>query len=768
MRALTVGMVTPNAVVVGLLVLSVLSASSAVAGGVVGNGKRISCTEGALDAALAGGGSVTFNCGARPFKLTVTTPKTIAADTSLDGGGRLKLSGGGKVQIFRVNEGVTLSLSNATFSGGSTAFGISLGGAIENYGTVIVTNSTCSRNRGYLGGAIANYGALTVTNCTFFGNSAEQGGAISNYGALAVTGSTFSRNGSTGFGGGGAISSYDSMLAPTVTITNSMFSRNRASGSGGGGAINSDTPLTVTDTTFSHNSALRGSGGAISNGGDAGGTLTVTNCTFFRNRATGNTDDIDGLGGAIANGATLTVTNSTFSRNSAVRGGAIFSSGDATLESTTVANSSRGANCVGTITDGGHNLRWPMSDTSCVGNFGAPSLTALEDDATPTPTLETPTVAPATPTPHYKADAEAYVLTTDGGQTILTQKQPTAMRRPFSLIKLMTALVAMDYARAVSVCSEDAARPCLSDDECAGAGTCLSVLDGTHPKGLVKVTTHIPGGTYFTALPDTLTLREALFCMLLQSANECAGAIVTYVTGDPVTTINQVKTVRSFILPMSEGGAGICKDKTDVSCRSDGDCLAAAAAGPCLPMNMVDKARSLGMNICLRTNGTTCINVGSCPKVLGTGCNILASPHGYEYGSRVTAQDWTKVAWAALTDPVIADIAKTAVHTLVYNGHVADAIVSKLAKTINNHWIDPTCTKLGNCGYRCQPGGPCGAIGLKNGHRSVANKALAATCPAENGKTVVFTELVEQSWHGPAIFDAAFDQLYGAGNWTCP
>jgi hypothetical protein len=75
---------------------------ASLAGGVVGTGSAASCTEAALDAALAGGGSVTFNCGPNPATITVTSTKTIDADTVIDGGSVVTLSGGDLVRIFIV------------------------------------------------------------------------------------------------------------------------------------------------------------------------------------------------------------------------------------------------------------------------------------------------------------------------------------------------------------------------------------------------------------------------------------------------------------------------------------------------------------------------------------------------------------------------------------------------------------------------------------------------------------------------------------------
>lgn len=47
------------------------------AGGVVGDGTPGSCTEAALNTALVGGGTVTFNCGG-PKTILITSQKTIA------------------------------------------------------------------------------------------------------------------------------------------------------------------------------------------------------------------------------------------------------------------------------------------------------------------------------------------------------------------------------------------------------------------------------------------------------------------------------------------------------------------------------------------------------------------------------------------------------------------------------------------------------------------------------------------------------------------
>ena len=49
-----------------VLLLAAKTAAPAAGAGTVGGGTPASCTEAALDAALAGGGSVSFNCGGSP------------------------------------------------------------------------------------------------------------------------------------------------------------------------------------------------------------------------------------------------------------------------------------------------------------------------------------------------------------------------------------------------------------------------------------------------------------------------------------------------------------------------------------------------------------------------------------------------------------------------------------------------------------------------------------------------------------------------------
>ena len=280
--------------------LLVASAHTAAAAGVVGTGTAASCTEHALSAALSGGGVVTFNCGG-PATITVTGTPTIQADTTVDGGGVITISGGYSVGICVVGHIGNLTVQNLTLVDGNGG-NYSVGGALYNNG-----------------------GTLTVTNCTFSGN----GNAIynTNGGTLSITNSTFSGNTPTSYGPG---------------------------------AIYNDSTLSITNSTFSGNSV-----GPISNSG----TLSITNSTFSGNTGSGS------IASGLVNYGTLTLTN------------------------TIVANSTKGANCSGTIIDGGHNIddgkTCGFKGTNCTSTTGSsfcntnPVLdpTGLANNGGPTQTI---------------------------------------------------------------------------------------------------------------------------------------------------------------------------------------------------------------------------------------------------------------------------------------------------------------------------------------------------------------------------------------------
>ena len=335
---------------------AVFFVTTAHAAGVVGTGTAASCTDAALDAALAGGGLVTFNCGG-PATIDVSTgtgTKTIAADTTIDGGRLITISGGNSVRVFQVSSGVHFSVENLRIANGlgmNTRAGRVGGGIFNDGGTLSVTNSTFAGNSdGVANGSPG--GAAAITNSTFIDNT----GGVLNGGAAAITSSTFIGNSRAV--GGGILNLGE---GGTLSVTNSTFTRNTADNSGGG----------------------------ISN---LSGTLSVTNSTLVGNSAGA------GGGGAIENQDTLTLRDSTVSGNSRA-GAAISGSGSVAMTNTIVANNP-GGNCdLSGFIDGGHNID---DGTSCGFSAANGSLSntdpqldpaGLQDNGGPTQTVALCTAA---------------------------------------------------------------------------------------------------------------------------------------------------------------------------------------------------------------------------------------------------------------------------------------------------------------------------------------------------------------------------------------
>ena len=261
---------------------------------VVGTGTADSCTETALAAAIAAGGSITFDCGAAPATIAITATLQLRTDvaTTLDGGDLVTLDGGDAVQIlsfdhdnYRVNTTV-LTLQHLALAHGHA------------HGTMMYAPAPPPCSQGYYdgyGGALYfRDGTLVVIDCQFISNQAESlgpdvgGGAIALLGVLSATiaNSTFQGNkGSSG----GAINSLNSQL----DVYDSVFDSNVAEGNGANS--NDATMCAVVATNGQNQVGSGGNAGAI--GMDGGDDLTHTFCGV---KLTNNMGGVGALGGAIA------------------------------------------------------------------------------------------------------------------------------------------------------------------------------------------------------------------------------------------------------------------------------------------------------------------------------------------------------------------------------------------------------------------------------------------------------------------------------------
>ena len=218
----------------GAVALLLLLPLAARAGGVVTN-----CTEAALRAAMAGGGTVTFACDGT---ITLTGTITNMLDTVLDAAGhQVTVSGGDSVRVFCVSTNMTFSLNHLTIAHGRSTNGA---GLLNAGGTVNATNTTFDGNEvlgvsslsspgatggSAVGGAVANYGVMNLANCSFTNNSAfggaggpdpspgyaygcpggtGSGGAVWNSGLLTGSGCTFAGNSAAGGTGGDGGTGY--------------------------------------------------------------------------------------------------------------------------------------------------------------------------------------------------------------------------------------------------------------------------------------------------------------------------------------------------------------------------------------------------------------------------------------------------------------------------------------------------------------------------------------------------------------------------------
>lgn len=291
---------------------------------VVGNGSAASCTEQALDAAVAAGGIVTFDCGAAPVTITVTSEVKVTKDTTLDGAHLVTLSGGKSTRIMHIMSAWNvatplLTVQNLTFADGYTTD---------------VPNTTSTTEGG--AAIFEDGGSLTVIDCTFTGNQCASsgedvsGGAINGQGVgtLIVEGSVFTGNSGSN---GGAIGTQDE----TVTVSNSTLIGNSATGTGGnpgnggdGGAMSYDgahVPWTMCGDTFSQNHA-NAAGGAIFRVAYNDEPVNIDRSTFDGNSVDATTGN---AGGLYLEYATITMTGTTISHNSANFGGGIWIGHDA-------------------------------------------------------------------------------------------------------------------------------------------------------------------------------------------------------------------------------------------------------------------------------------------------------------------------------------------------------------------------------------------------------------------------------------------------------
>jgi hypothetical protein len=282
---------------------------------VIGNGTAASCTSAAVVKAVAKGGIITFNCGPSAVTITMTaTAKVVNTHrrTIIDGGGRVTLSGAGKLRILYMNacdpkQKITtddcweqkwpqLVVQNLTFRNAYSAvkqtktsdYG---GGAIYAQGGQLkVVNSGFIDDKCYSfgpdlgGGAIRAVGMhmstpIYITQDTFRGNRCSNGAALSGlFANFDVINSLFAHNKAVGWGQNPAQSGTP--------------------GGGSGGAIYTDGNsynLVIAGSVLRYNNAREG-GGAIFFVVDGGpGKLLIENASALSHNTSGEFQNAPGI-----------------------------------------------------------------------------------------------------------------------------------------------------------------------------------------------------------------------------------------------------------------------------------------------------------------------------------------------------------------------------------------------------------------------------------------------------------------------------------------
>jgi len=251
------------------------------------------CTEAALRAAVAGGGSVTFSCTGT---ILLRSQLEIAQDTVIDGGGNVKLDGLLQTRLIHVAAGARLTLQSMTLTFGNARDGH--GGAVYNEGDVIIHASTLSENEASHGGAVYSHSdaSLVITASTLNANHARHGGgAIYNQARADLTMTASTVSGNSADVAGGAIGNAGSAIVTASTLV-SLRGDSRT-------LISNSGSLRLTASIIS--GSRRACEGFINSGG-----YNVSNdplfCSLYR---TGDLDNADLELGPLADNGGPTLTH---------------------------------------------------------------------------------------------------------------------------------------------------------------------------------------------------------------------------------------------------------------------------------------------------------------------------------------------------------------------------------------------------------------------------------------------------------------------------
>jgi len=309
---------------------------------------------------------------------------------------------------FSQNSGFGAAGTSNTWISWSGSGGSGKGGGIFNSGSLVVQsnafwdNTVCGGSGGNAGpvfgtsrpvggtggsgsgGGICNLGSLSVQSSLFHGNGAAgEGGGRGGDGMPATVSSGADPGGTGGIGGSG----YGGGLfnSGTASLVNSTIATNVGSGSTGGEGGTGGSSFNAPHHPDGANGGAGGGGGSGFGGVYVeSGSVKITNCTIAYNLGEFGQGGAGGQGGSSDYYPGFPGTSGT----NGIAAGGIVALGSLTVNTILASNSP--SNCIGIITDAGHNL---SSDNSCAfTNVGSlnntdPMLGLLADNGGPTLTM---------------------------------------------------------------------------------------------------------------------------------------------------------------------------------------------------------------------------------------------------------------------------------------------------------------------------------------------------------------------------------------------
>ena len=252
----------------------------------------------ALDNQVSDGDTINFDVNVTGTITLTTGELTIAHDIILTGPGaaNLSINANGNSRVMTINNGLDVSISNLTITGGSASGN---GGGIRSYASYLnISDSIITENFvSYYGGGISSYGSNGYDRKGFIGYNRS--------GSITITGSSITNNSASNSGGGIAI------RLNNTTINDTTISGNNSRR--GGGLSMSYGYSTISDTTISGNTANYG-----------GGLITRYSFASIDDNSTISGNSARSGGGISSRYTFLNISDSSITSNNAYNGGGLL------------------------------------------------------------------------------------------------------------------------------------------------------------------------------------------------------------------------------------------------------------------------------------------------------------------------------------------------------------------------------------------------------------------------------------------------------------